>query len=97
MSLTETDPFNEAITIASLCHVIFRKKFLKENTLAYIPERGYHTEKNNSSKANIWLEYIAKQQNISIKSALNGGEYKIGPYYVDGYHPDTKTPRQLNF
>ena len=74
------DPFRSAITIASLCHVIYRSFILKSKTLGYIPESI--KEKNSSYKANIWL-------NSFKKNLLK--EYKFGPYFVDGYDLKNKT------
>ena len=65
------DPFQEAITIASLCHVIYRSIVLEPKTLAYIPDSV--KEKNSSHKARIWLDTIP-----NIMHSLNGGEHKIG-------------------
>lgn len=39
------DPFENSVTIASLCHLIFRSFVLRTNTIAYIPEKGYDNEK----------------------------------------------------
>ena len=78
------DPFQEAITIASLCHVIYRSLVLEPKTLAYIPD--VIKEKNSSHKARIWLDSIS-----NIQHANNGGEHKIGSYFVDGYNRFTDT------
>ena len=74
------DPFRSAITISSLCHVIYRSFILKSKSLGYIPESI--KEKNSSYKANIWLNSFKKNL---IK------EYKFGPYFVDGYDLINKT------
>ena len=73
------DPFRSSITIASMCHVIFRRNMLKSNQLAYIPECV--KEKTSSFKALKWLSLLPG----NIKHAMNGGEHKIGQYFVDGY------------
>ena len=79
------DPFERCITIASACNLIFRSKFLAENTIALIPPLGYQPERKQSIKAMQWLKYIAQTENIRIQHIYNGGEKRIGPYCVDGY------------
>ena len=79
------DPFRSAITIASLCHLIYRRKVLQPNQLAYIPDNKI--EKNTSYKSLVWLKYLNKD----LQHAYNGGEKKIGNYYVDGYDNITNT------
>ena len=39
--VTDIDPFEKCLTIASACNLVFRKNFLKENTIAIIPPHGY--------------------------------------------------------
>jgi len=46
---------------------------------------------NYSKKSIRWLEYVEKKENIHIQHALNGGEYRIGRYKVDGYCKETNT------
>ena len=46
---------------------------------------------NYSKKSIRWLEYVSKKENINIQHALNGGEYKIGTYRVDGYCKEKNT------
>jgi hypothetical protein len=82
---TSIDPLLSAITIASLCHLIFRKNMMVENSIAVIPQNGYNPEQNTSIKAFQWLKYISVKDKIYIKHAKNGGEIQIGPYLIDGY------------
>jgi hypothetical protein len=44
-----------------------------------------------SKKQIQWLEFIAERDGIEIQHAMNGGEYQIGKYKVDGYCKETKT------
>jgi len=83
------DPFQSAITIASLCHVIYRRNILKPRVLGYIPE--CIKEKNTSFKARVWLNTFK-----NVKHAFNGGEYKFGKYFVDGYDPINKIIYEFN-
>ena len=47
------DPFQNSITIASLCHLIYRKLLMPSRSIGLIPEYGYipwiHTSKNVSN------------------------------------------------
>uniref|UniRef100_A0ABD2VTF8 DNA-directed DNA polymerase n=1 Tax=Trichogramma kaykai TaxID=54128 RepID=A0ABD2VTF8_9HYME len=45
LDLAGVDPFVQATTIASACSYMFRKKYLKENTIALIPPAGYRPRK----------------------------------------------------
>ena len=55
----EIDPFLESITIASLCHLIFRKMVMHPDTISVIPELGYNPEQLISRKALQWLKYTS--------------------------------------
>tara|TARA_Y100000389_G_C17447222_1_gene512360 strand:+ start:1053 stop:2354 length:1302 start_codon:yes stop_codon:yes gene_type:complete len=46
---------------------------------------------NISKKQLEWLYYISITHNINIKHAKNGGEVKIGQYFVDGFCEDNNT------
>jgi hypothetical protein len=38
--VTDIDPFEKCLIIVSACNLVFRKNFLKENTIAIVPPRG---------------------------------------------------------
>jgi hypothetical protein len=80
------------ITLAGLCHAIFKACFLKPNTIALVPSSGYSNHKY-SKRAVEWLEYLRQTTAPGIKHVgnSNNGEYKIGKYRVDGFDPQTKT------
>ncbi|KAL5020225.1 hypothetical protein ScPMuIL_003117 [Solemya velum] len=80
------DPFERCITIASACNLVFRTIFLEQESIGIIPSHGYRPRYKQSIKALQWLEYQAKTRQLGIVHAWNGGEKKIGPYYVDGYY-----------
>ena len=88
---TRINPFIQCITLASLCHTIYRHKNMPTDSIAIIPELGYNPRENTSRKAQLWLKYLAEAQKINIKHAKNGGEHKISPYRVDGYCEDDDT------
>jgi hypothetical protein len=85
------DPFRSSITIASLCHLIFRELHLEPETIAIIPENGFNTNEKTSKKAAAWLKFISKSQNISLQHAKNYGEIQIDNYRGDGFDPISNT------
>ena len=36
-----------------------------------------------------WLSYTAEKTETYIQHARNGGEKRVGPYLLDGYHEET--------
>ncbi|XP_075888841.1 uncharacterized protein LOC142892509 [Nelusetta ayraudi] len=66
---------------------VFRTNFLTAGTLAIPSPTNYRRQCKKFSRASIqWLEWEKATGKIShMERALNTGERKIGPYYVDGY------------
>ena len=58
-----------SLTIASACNLVFRKKFLKEETIAIIPPNGYRPLDKHSVLALKWLSFTSEQNNINIQHA----------------------------
>jgi hypothetical protein len=58
MEIGNIDVFLEAITIASACNKVLRKKFLKPETIGLIPSGCYSANNRYSKKALIWLLHI---------------------------------------
>jgi hypothetical protein len=96
--ITETgvDPFRHSLTIASACNFVFRYKFLKPDQIGVVPAGGYRRQENQSVMALKWLKWLSYSQNVRIQHKLNGGEYQIGRYKVDGYIAETKTCYEFN-
>ena len=101
------NPMAESFTIASACNLYWRKKHLKENTIAVEPLQGWRGPNvNHSLKALQWLyyqEYLLRKNGASadrIRHVRNGGEQSIHTsnkrYFVDGYDPITKTCYEFN-
>jgi hypothetical protein len=92
------DCFQENITLASLCHLIFRKEHMKSKTIGIIPPLGFNPEQQTSNISLQWLKYLSFSQNINIKHARNGGEMRLGKYRIDGYSETgtTKTLYEFN-
>ena len=85
------DPFMKCLTIASVCNFIYRRNFMPEKSIAIIPEYGLNLGRNHSHKQLLWLKYISVKDNIYIRHCKNGGEMKIGNYYLDGYDELSET------
>ena len=77
------DPFRKSITIASLCHYIYRTKLMEPNSIAILPDQGYNLNEKTSKKAILWLKYMAKSKSIYLQHAKNIGEHQVGIYKVD--------------
>ncbi len=81
-----TDPFKESVTIASCAQLIYRKLFLRSNTIGIVPPSGYRPHANQSRKALIWLSWLAHKERLEIRDARHpAGEFKVDNYRVDGY------------
>ena len=89
--VSEIEPMVECITLASLTHEIFRKMNMIPNTIGIIPEKGYNAKQMSSKISMLWLKYLSSKHKIFIQHRLNGGEKKIGRYFVDGFCEETKT------
>ena len=88
---TGVEAFRCSITIASLCHYIFRRNMMKPESIGVIPENGYHPEQKTSIKCQLWLKYLSNKHNIQIQHAKNSGEISVGKYLIDGYCAENNT------
>ena len=93
--VTEIDPFAN-LTIASACSTVYRTNYLEKDTIAIIPPHGYRPENKQSLFAQKWLSYTAEKTETYIQHARNGGEKRIGPYLLDGYHEETHTAYEVH-
>lgn len=90
--ISEIDPFVECITIASLCHMIYRKMNMKAKSIGLIPCKGFNSEQKQSKSAILWMKYLMfKNPNVKILHSLNGGEVSLHNYLLDGYCHETNT------
>ncbi|KAJ8018846.1 hypothetical protein HOLleu_42943 [Holothuria leucospilota] len=76
------DPLKYCITIASACNLVFRRNYLQPNSIAVFSDQQ---QKNHSYSCLQWLHFESLQRGVYIDHARNGGERKIGPYFVDGF------------
>jgi hypothetical protein len=68
--------FLEAVTIASACNEVLRKKFLKPETIGLISAGGYSANNRYSKKALMWLLNMEQADGCQIQHARNGREYR---------------------
>ena len=85
------DPFRSCLTLASTCHLIFRRNFMSSQTIAIIPDMGFDPSQNYSRNQMIWLKYLSFKENKRIDHCMNGREKKIANYSIDGYCRQTDT------
>ncbi|KAK5638665.1 hypothetical protein RI129_012960 [Pyrocoelia pectoralis] len=82
-------PYTEAYTIASSCNKLFRRNFLKADTIGLIPRQGYRYRDNQSKVAIQWLLWEEKVRKINIVHAAKQQEIVLGGLPVDGYCAET--------
>ena len=78
-------PFSNCITLASLCHKIFRQNYMIPESIAIIPEVGYNPKQKASKKALLWIKWCSSKKNIKLSHAMNGFEKKIEKFQLDGW------------
>jgi hypothetical protein len=75
------------VEIVCLLHGSFMQKPYK-----HLQKHGCKSCSNMHSRISIeWLDFIASGNDIHIQHALNGGEYTIGKYKIDGFCEATNT------
>ncbi len=85
------DPFENCITLASVCNLLYRRNYLQPDTIAIIPPRGFAPKQNFSPESIRWLCYVAQKRDIQIRHAMNLGEERInGRITVDRICHDPK-------
>ena len=84
------DPFDTATTIAGYCMQVYRTNFLQKDTIALLPQHQ-ELKRKQSHEALQWLSYTAAKEGIRIQHVRNGGEKRVGNYYLDGYCEETHT------
>jgi hypothetical protein len=83
------DVMAKATSVAGIAMAVYRCRFLKPNTIAIVPEKGYERHDRASDIAIKLLEWRAKQLGVEILHAGNGREYQFAidgkMYKLDGY------------
>ena len=94
LEIGNTEVFLEALTLASACNKVLRKKCLKPETIGLIPPGGYITNRRYNKKVLMWLLHMERTDGCRIQHARNGGEYRppeLPHYSVDRYCAETRT------
>ena len=87
---TGIDPFDKALTIASYSMQVYRTNFLQKDTVALLSTTR-QLKRKQSHEALKWLSYTAEKEDILIQHVRNGGEKRVGNYFLDGYCQETNT------
>ena len=70
------DPFRRAITIASLCHIIYNEQLMKPETIAILNDNGVTTNDRSSKKSTMWLKFLSQKLGVKIEHSENSNEEK---------------------
>jgi hypothetical protein len=93
LAIGNIEVFVEAVTIASACNKVLRKRFLQPDTIAIIHPGGYTGNVNYSNKA-MWLVHKEQTDGNIIQHARSGREFRLPelPHLsVDGYCAENRT------
>jgi hypothetical protein len=74
MEIENIDVFLEAVTTTSACYKVFRKKFLKPETIGLIPTGCYTANSRYSKKALMWLLHMEQMDGCHIQHSRNERE-----------------------
>jgi hypothetical protein len=90
LNITEGyDVLTKAMSIAGVAMLVYRRCFLKPETISVVPENGYERHDKASDIAIKLMEWRSKERNTKIQHAGNGREHQITidgvTYKVDGY------------
>ena len=81
-------PFSEAVTLASACNLVFRKKFLAPQRIGILPSNGYRRVDKHSQKAIEYLLWVEKTYGRQLEHAGRGREHVLpNRKKADGYLP----------
>ena len=78
--VTDIDPFEKCLTIASACNLVYRTNFLQEDTIAIIPPNGC----------------LTPLRKMTFLFNINGVVESVGRYFLDGYHEETNTAYEFH-
>jgi hypothetical protein len=85
--------FLEAVTIASACNKVLRKKFFKPEVIGLLPLGGYSANNRYNKKSLMWLFDMEQTDDCQIHHGRIGRENKppeLPHYSVDGYCAETR-------
>lgn len=71
------DPFQEATTIASACNLVYRRRFLRADSIGIIPPTGYRLADKQSLIAIKWLVWMEFSLGVEIQHAGRAREVRL--------------------
>jgi hypothetical protein len=83
----DVDPFLECFTLASVCSLIFRRNFMKPQSIGLLPQHGYRGKQ--SIEGLMWLVWCEMNEGHDIHHAGNAKEKIVLGRPVDGYYEAT--------
>ena len=86
--------FLDCESIASACNKVFRRNYLKPDTIGIIHRGGYTNGRVQSKQTMMWLTYVQMSDGRRLRHGHNRKEYRLPElqrYSVDGYCEKTKT------
>lgn len=97
-TLFNVEPFHDCSTIAHLCLTIFKKNFLKQNTVGMVPSLGYRRRDIASAEGLEWLCALQLDSPaLNLRTALHpDGEMVIDNGKVDGFDEENKVVYQYH-
>ena len=66
-------------------HTTEELKRMSNSTSLYLESIGNHNGPRFSKKACDYIDELNKEKGWNLQHALNGGEFKVGRFYLDGY------------
>ena len=85
LQFAQCEPFQVAITLASLAGYTFRLHFVPPRKIAILSEHQDLRDRSQSKIGACFLRWLQETKYPDLKFAYDGAEVKIGPYKLDGY------------
>lgn len=93
----KVDPFQEAVTIASACNLVFRRNFLQPDTIGIMTTNAYRLADRQLLGGVKLLLWTAHTENVNIEYSFNGREVRLPEgFLVDGYDKNSKTVYEIH-
>lgn len=81
-SQVHVNPFQEALTFASTANLAYRRSFMKDQTIATIPNLGYHPARQYSIITCRWLAWMVIYVLYDMLKTEVRFDWKITPWTV---------------
>ena len=90
------DPLQGSITSPAFAAKLFRRNYMKPNTIGVLGRTSINNQQKISNCAMQWLKYISCKENVRIQHGLNGKEIQCGKYFIDGLDQENKLIYEFN-